>query len=248
MFGRKKDKSSKIIKFSSAQDFIPIPVPARTLVPTWYKDTPRFIDGGKKPHAMEVKSPDGTPMFEGNKTVKACVPYFEPFINGYLALLWQDLEIIRTPQGPQWRWLAFPPVMDVRDGRGMELLPIPAGHRKDQFVWKTPYSVEVPPGYSILITHPINRFDLPFTTISGIHDADALLPSGHLPFYLREDFEGIIPKGTPLFQIIPYKRDDWKSVDGGDEQRNKSYLRTWEGISRFMGHYRDTNWKKKKFD
>jgi hypothetical protein len=30
-------------------------------------------------------------------------------------------------------------------------------------------------------------------------------------FYIREDFEGVILKGTPMLQAIPFKRDNWKS-------------------------------------
>ena len=29
--------------------------------------------------------------------------------------------------------------------------------------------------------------------------------------FLKEGFEGIIEKGTPMFQIIPFKRNNWES-------------------------------------
>jgi hypothetical protein len=32
--------------------------------------------------------------------------------------------------------------------------------------------IEAPDGYAVLFTHPFNRFDLPFTTLTGLVDCD----------------------------------------------------------------------------
>jgi hypothetical protein len=69
--------------------------------------------------------------------------------------------------------------------------------------------MKAPRGYSILITHPLNRFDLPFTTTSGIIDSDGWVPPGNIPFFLQKGFNGVIPKGTPFAHVFPYKRDSW---------------------------------------
>jgi len=37
----------------------------------------------------------------------------------------------------------------------------------------------MPAGYSLLITHPFNRHDLPFVTLTGLVDADSLLRQFH---------------------------------------------------------------------
>lgn len=243
MFWR-KNKDVHVIKFASMDPVVPLPVPMRTVVPEWYKKSTRFIDGEKK--ARVIKLDEG--RFEGNRSMKACVPFFDAFLFGYAAVLWQDVEVIRTPKGPEFRWLITPEPIDGRDNKGMELLPIPVGHNGTQFVWNNPFSIQTPPGYSVLITHPLNRFDLPFITLSGVHDSDALLPNGHLPFYLDDSFEGVIPRGTPMFQIIPFKRDDWKSIDGGDEQRFESHRRGWEGMTKLIGDYKDRYWNKKQYD
>jgi hypothetical protein len=31
------------------------------------------------------------------------------------------------------------------------------------------------------------------------------------PFIIKSGFEGIIEKGTPMFQVIPFKRADWQA-------------------------------------
>jgi hypothetical protein len=71
----------------------------------------------------------------------------------------------------------------------------------------------LPDGYSAIVMHPLNRVDLPFITMSGIVDFDKSIhaPIGNIPFFIKKGFEGTIPAGTPMFQIIPFKREDWNS-------------------------------------
>jgi len=161
--------------------------------------------------------------------------------------LWQDIQVTRTPKGPVINWSVQPDVLKARDGAGLETMPRPAGHLNTQFVWMSPFIIETPPGYSVLITHPLNRFDLPFVTLSGVHDSDSILTHGHLPFYLKEDFEGIIPAGTPLFQIIPFKREPWVSVE--DETLYKQgEKRMWQGMGWSAGFYKSMYWKRKSYE
>ena len=56
----------------------------------------------------------------------------------------------------------------------------------------------------------MNRFDLPFINTQGIIDNDKVNLSGSLPFFVREGFTGVIPKGTPFVQIFPFKRESWE--------------------------------------
>ena len=62
-----------------------------------------------------------------------------------------------------------------------------------------------------MITHPLNRYDLPFITSSGIVD-ETVSWAGTFSFWVKENFEGIIPYGTPMAQIIPFKRDSWEAI------------------------------------
>jgi len=69
---------------------------------------------------------------------------------------------------------------------------------------------ETPPAFAP-VTHPVNRFDLPFTTLTGLVDTDlyrmissTFRRSGEIP-----GFQGVLPKGTPVAQCLPVKRDLW---------------------------------------
>jgi hypothetical protein len=76
-----------------------------------------------------------------------------------------------------------------------------------------------------LITHPINRLDLPFETLTGMVDADRYRDNFiNFPARWRDrDFNGVLPKGTPLAQCVPIKRDEWtarfETIDGQAAER-----------------------------
>jgi hypothetical protein len=73
------------------------------------------------------------------------------------------------------------------------------------------WSIEAPEGYAVFFTHPVNRFDLPFTTLSGLVDCDRYTDSWiHFPAHWHDrNFSGVLPKGTPIAQCIPVKRESW---------------------------------------
>ena len=73
------------------------------------------------------------------------------------------------------------------------------------------WTIEAPPGYGLMFVHPFNRFDLPFTTLAGLVDADRYHDLAiHFPAVWRDpDFSGVLERGTPVAQCIPVPREDW---------------------------------------
>jgi hypothetical protein len=73
------------------------------------------------------------------------------------------------------------------------------------------WTIEAPEGYALLFTHPANRFDLPFTTLTGLVDCDRYHDNWiHFPAHWHDlDFTGVLVKGTPVAQCIPVKREEW---------------------------------------
>jgi hypothetical protein len=95
--------------------------------------------------------------------------------------------------------------------------------------------------------HPVNRYDLPFITLTGVVDSDIAMSPGNLPFFIKKDFEGIIPKGTPIVQIFPFKRDDWKSQEDMslvEEGKKETLL----ALRLAFGYYKSYVWKKKTYN
>jgi hypothetical protein len=129
-----------------------------------------------------------------------------------------------------------------------DLQLVPFEHCPVEFVWHTGVANTIPVGYSAIITHPLNRHDLPFTTLTGIVDGGIVLSGlGNIPFYIKKNFEGIIPAGTPIMQIIPFRQENWSSkIKKGLFE--KGMLNNKESSSFIYGWYKKTFWTRKKYD
>jgi hypothetical protein len=204
-------------------------IPAVKITPEWYKKIPR-----------KAKGTDGQEL----GTVKTCVPFLDAMTSGYFVVLDQDLLVEKGENGlnPTIRFKIDESV-GVRDPAQTSPMPTPHGYVDEHYIWKTKVGWRLPEGYSAVYSHPLNRFDLPFWTVSGVVDADVGISRGNIPFYLKEGFEGIIPKGTPILQIIPFKREDWISkhnqrVFDETSQQSERGPHDW---------YRKWGWKKKSY-
>ena len=134
-----------------------------------------------------------------------------------------------------------------------EGFPTPDGYYDFTYTWFSNYFVQVPEGYTVLFTHPMNINDLPFRTVSGFNDASNFMTGpGNLPFHIKKDWEGTIPAGTPYAQIIPIKNESWTSeiVDYTEEQmaeylenKHKEYM-LGHGITK----YKELDWLKKHYE
>ena len=213
------------------------PKPSKSYVPDWYKKSKRFRSG-----KMEMLPEGGI-----NKDIKLCIPFLDAMTFGYILEFPTDLLIVREGTSVGFQWNEEPHPMEIRPKDMATELPRPAGHDHDLYAWITHWGNELPPGYSALITHPLNRFDLPFTTTSGIVDADGFSAGGGIPFFLQKGFAGVIPAGTPIMQIIPFKREDWKSEAAVyDPSWPKKQL--WAVQRYITGGYKKHFWVKKTFE
>ena len=83
-----------------------------------------------------------------------------------------------------------------------------------QLKFKMDFLIETPKGTSCYYLDPF-LFDNPYiTTWQGIIDTDKfnqITTNNNLIFYPKVDTSFIIPKGTPLVQIVPFVRYPWKS-------------------------------------
>ena len=176
-------------------------------LPDWYRKADRFAMNPATGTPWE--RPDG-----GGKipTWKACPAVFDVMGSGYAYKTPCDIEFAEDAAGNiQGR------VLDARyrdfmiDRMPMSHFPHPQGYHAKHFAWWPDWCVELPEGYSALYTHPLNRFELPFMTTSGIVDNDKVRLPGAMPFFFLKGVAGILPAGTPYAQIIPFKREHWES-------------------------------------
>lgn len=224
-------KNKRVLKFESVHDAYPDAlVPAKTMVPDWYKN--------QKPEPPLVT------------TFKKCVPLLDSLTTGYLIKLPMDLYVTQKENGPMINWRPAEDGVDMvgfRLNDSVDSIPAPTGYTKDSFYWKLPVSFQVPVGYSAILTQPLNRFDLPFFVFSVIIDGGyTLTPNANMSFYLKENFEGLIPQGTPMAQIFLIKNESWKAektkgiIEQGLLDRKRS-------TSVYAGWYKKTWWTKKDY-
>jgi hypothetical protein len=238
----------KEIKFWSHQEYNNIntqPVSAKKTMPLWFtKSSKYWLDNDGNPI---VVNGDGDQKYPG---FKKCPAMVDIFTSGYSLTTPCDVEIFEE-DGKKYSKVepGFEKFCNKRDGAAG--FYIPKDYSEDLFHWFPNWGFILPKGYSAMIMHPINHYELPFLTINGIMDSDIYDLPGYQPFFIRKDFVGIIPKGTPYMQIIPFKRENWIS--------SFEYLEKSEISNRYDAHekkyrsplggvYRKETWSEKKYD
>jgi hypothetical protein len=126
---------------------------------------------------------------------------------------------------------------------------VPMGYDADHFAWSPRWALELEDGYSALYTTPLNRFELPFINTSGIIDNDSINTPGRMPFFLKNGWVGVLKKGTPFMQVLPFKREPWILVPGKTDQLD--VRRTAKQAGKFRSektdYYRNHCWDRKRY-
>lgn len=224
-----------------------IPVPSSNAIPEWYKNMPQHI-GIEKKDGLYRHNNHAT-----NTTVKACSPFLDGLASGYTYSLQIDLEVRATADEHQlmFRSRTNESIVTKHDLIQHPGLPIPENAKfSNVFKWSFPFRIKTPKGYGVLFTHPLNRHDLPFRTFSGIVDTDVYTMPVQFPFQFIKELDRndpyIIPKGTPIVQMIPIKRDSWERERGqySLDSNRKNMLEYFSTISR---SYKKNFWQRKEY-
>jgi hypothetical protein len=218
-----------------AEIIIPPPKPASNYIPQWYKDEKIFQGGAPKFSDGEIL----------NKTIKSCAPFFDAYNTGYIQETWCDIHFSFSENYFNFSYAFGPSPLSSRDEVNIK---IQNSFRPLELIWKVYWVPKLEKGYSAMITHPLNRYELPFLTATGIIDSDNFYHTfpGNYPFYLYKNFEGIIPAGTPMYQIIPVKRDSWKS--SAETFIEEDYLKRLSYAKKFfIGGYKKLFHEKKYY-
>ena len=221
------------------------PKPAAHSVEQWYKDAPKFARRDGSPGTLEEAK-----KRKSFATFKNCVSFFDIMTAGYTFDTVCDIKVFKDKDGKTNLELSKGyEVFAGKRGLTKDFVE-PEGYEEDHFYWYPPWSVKLPKGYSALYINPSNRTELPFMSFEGIIDNDKLNITGQYPFLIKKGFEGIIPKGTPYMQIIPFKREDWESEV---EKKTPAEIELFQTRGNFkyrknkVNYYRDNEWNRKKF-
>jgi len=238
----------KLIKFFAQEEYKDFgkPTPAKKMIPEWYRKSESYWN-----------DPDG----KSSEGLKKCMPFMDTMVSGYFLTFPVNVYINEknndlghifqnNESDLQIRWGGPPQYAGMIMERPKELgadMPRPAGHYPNHLVFSGSWSMKTPRGWSVLMTPPLNRYDLPFTSSSGIIDSDKFTSPGNIPFFIKKGFSGVIEAGTPFVQLTPLKRENWLMAEN-DKSLKESRKIEGSLLSKSESQYKRFAWSRKKFD
>ena len=213
------------------------PAPAKNSIPDWYKNLESYISGKKEPNRVDVKL--------SNSTLKKCMPVFDMITCGYMLYTPADLYVEVKEGGHFFSWAGLN-MIEFHSPEQFKGNPLSIdGFKSPKFM--NPWVVKTPKGYSSLFLQPSHR-DLPFTIMPGMVDTDMYHHSVNLPFKMNDPkFEGLIPAGTPMVQVIPIKRESWAMKLGGEKEIREKGTVEQKFDTVFWDRYKRFWWQKKEY-
>jgi hypothetical protein len=238
------------IHFTSNKDFLKensnsCPKSTAKSIPKWYKDADIFA----------INPQTNTPWINPNDggkvpTWKACPAILDVMSTGYVLRTPCDIEFYYDNNRISARVLEEENKNFIDMRHPLPQFITPMGYDENHFSWNVDWGISVSEGYSVLYTHPMNRFDLPFISTSGIVDNDKVHLSGSLPFFLFKGWTGILPAGTPYSQLVPFKRENWDSEILIENTKNipmKNYLNSLKYRVKNGGVYKNNIWERRLY-
>jgi hypothetical protein len=214
------------------------PKPAIDYIPEWYKKAKSYTD----PSGKKAPTTDGTPY----ATIKRCMPLYDMMTAGYIMETPYDIYVRQTDDGPYFQW-GNTDAITFQDVQQFQNHPYSRGIDYAVRI-VIPWSIKTPKGWSIMVLEPQHHEPGPITCASGIVDTDDFSIPFNMFLKLRDpNFEGMIPAGTPFLQIIPFKREAWKSELGGKKERAKFDYDISKFKTVFFDRYKKFWWKKKEY-
>ena len=207
-------------------EVLPRPMLAHMNLPDWFKTMPAEAFSDLKQNDID--------------TVKRCPPFIDAMSYGYLMPLAIDVEFRQGKLTWDRDALGGKSPVDFHENIQVGGTPFYDADRA-LLKFNNYWTIETPPGYAVLITHPINRYELPFLTATGLVDSDRYYEN-FINFPARwhdPRFDGVLKKGTPIAQCIPIKRDTWaESFEVMDAEAADRLIKITNAIDTEPGVYR----------
>jgi len=185
------------------------PVLAKSITPEWWKKTKV---------GMHIRG-------DFVQTIRACPAMDDWLKSGWFVLANRDIEVIRYEEQSVTR------EEKVKEERRLPRIVSPSHPSKqafdsfeylgenapvkDAFKMRNPWNIKTPPGYSCFYLDPFLFQNEYFATWQGIIDTDKFntnQDNSQIIFYPKVNHSFTIKKGTPMCQIIPYKRETWTAT------------------------------------
>ena len=204
------------------------PVPAMKILPAWFKQLP----GIDKEQVSATN--DGL-------TVKRCMPFLDAMAAGWILPLAATVRLEISDGGTivtgGWK---FDREMVSHHGPG-QVAGYPYAPRPPM-KFHNYWSIRTAKGWSCLFLPPVNRPDAVVQVFAGVVDTDTYTAPINFPFVATAS-DGVytLEKGTPLVQVIPFRRVDAAisgSVRGETPAEQEERVRIGRNTEAGAGWYR----------
>ena len=238
---------SKNISFIAKDEYtwevFPKPFPASSYIPKWWKN--------ESPYQVTPNNPDGHRLIVEehgtNASFKKCTPMLDALTSGYIIPLWTDVQVRQEKGSARVTWLVEDRDVFQPHLRSSSNIGSPPGYENSVLKYMNAWIPKTPSGYSCLIIPPVGYRDLAFRAIEAVVDTDKSNLELLTPVWVKKGFEGIVEKGTPMVQVIPFKRDDWKSEFSFYKNGEYDRMEDKGFNSTIIGHYLKNIWSKKTY-
>ena len=213
-------------------DLLPRPIAAKAALPSWLRQ-------------MEARMPSLVHQ-RSIRTVKQCPPFVDAMTHGFVILL--PCDVVVCDGRFSWDW-PLPELGVSGHPRAPLSFHVPEQvmgsplERGETSVLKfnSFWTIELDPGWSLMVVHPVNRDDLPFRLVTGMIDADRFNDIGiNFPaVWIDSNFNGVLARGTPIAQCYPVPRQTPTLVfEVMSEIRQRQYEELSQKIMDGSGVYR----------
>jgi len=226
-----RKQQTKLITFTDTYGIASeyAPKPAIHFIPDWYKKIEASFPKKQTPDSV--------------LTIKKCIPVLDAITAGYIIVSPCDVYVSIKEGKPNYNStipnaIQFHPRKQAYKHPKANEFPFPK--------WINPWAIKTPQGYSCLFKPPAHNSNPWFEILEGIVDTDKYSAPVNFPFTLKEsNKEFMIPAGTPIAQVIPFKRDKWKSIFSEEKEESNKILSYLE--SQFFDRYKRMFWERKSY-
>jgi hypothetical protein len=237
-----ENKLSFIARDQYGWEVYPKPIPASQLVPDWWRSMVPYSNYGGNSDSKNIIVENQV----SNATFKKCTPMLDALTSGYIVPLFSDVQVRVENGSPRITWRVGAQVFQEH-GEESKLVESPPGYTDMVVKYNNTWIPRTPAGYSVLITAPFGYRNLPFHCIPAVVDSDKSALEIVPPMWVRKNFEGIVEKGTPMFQILPFKRESWKSEYSYYKDGEYGKIQDKNFGSTLVNNYIKNHWSKKTY-
>lgn len=237
-------KSSALVEFIDVTNEVCeefYPKPAKLSIPDWYKTSLSYRNNKK-----EVYLDD---RGYTSSTIRKCMPVYDAITAGYIIFSQFDLEISGSKFNKKYKW-SFPEAITSHSRWQLGNFP---DVKDDENIpkWANPWAIRTPRGYSCMFINPMNRAKSPLKFFEGVVDTDKYTAPVNFPFFLQdENWEGILSAGTPLIQVIPFKRESYHHQISLQSSLKINFMQKAGSLvdAFFFNGYKNNFWSRKEYN